>query len=145
MKNSPLRLEKAFFTTVCVRANSDGNPDARWTVEAIPQVVKQGEEKRKWAISLKITLKPIGESKPAYGAEIEVAGIFSVDEAWPEAKIEQLVHANGCAVLYSAAREMVCNVTSRGAWPMLLLPTVSFVDTAPKPKAASTPTASAAP
>ena len=128
MKNSPLRLEKSFFTRVLIQAERDGNPEAKWEVEAIPEVAKQGEDKRKWAVVLKVKIKPLSDLKPPYQVEVEAAGSFSVEEPWPEANIEQLVHVNGPAVLYSAIREMICGVTCRGPWAMLFLPTVSFVD-----------------
>jgi len=131
MKNSPLRLEKYFFTVVSIRANPDGSPEAKWAVEASPQCISQ-ENKRTWAVSLRLSVKPAGEAKPTYLAEVEIAGKFSVEESWPEERIEQLVHANASAILYSTAREMISSITSRGPWPMLLLPSVSFTDTAPK-------------
>ena len=140
MQNSPLQLEKSFFTAVSIRANRDGSPDAKWNVQTIPEVLKQGDEKRKWAVSLRVILKSIDDLKPCYNAEVEIAGTFSVAPTWPEANIEQLVHINGCPVLYSAAREMISNLTSRGPWPMLVLPTVSFADYAPKPPTAPTQT-----
>jgi preprotein translocase subunit SecB len=133
MKNSPLRLEKLFFTRVFIHAHPEGRPDAKWEVEAVPEIVRQSDQARKWAVSLRVNIKQAGDKKPAYHGEIEIGGFFSVDEGWPEDRMEQLVHANGCAVLFSAVREMVCNVTGRGPWPMLVLPTVSFVDSAPKP------------
>jgi len=123
-----LRLEKSFFTRVVIQADREGNGEAKWEVEATPEVAKQGEDKRKWAVVLKVRIKPIGDLKPRYQVEVEAAGSFSVIEEWPEPQIEQLVHINGPAVLFSAIREMICTVTSRGPWPMLFLPTVSFVD-----------------
>lgn len=139
MKHSPLRLERAFFTRVSIQAIPDGNPEAKWEVEAVPQIAQKGDEKRKWSVALKLTLKQIGELKPSYHVEIEAAGSFSVFEKWPDDKIEQLVHVNGSAILYSAIREMVCNLTSRGPWPMLCLPTVTFLDSAPNPVKRDTP------
>ena len=38
-----------------------------------------------------------------------------------------LPEATGTSILYSAAREYLITVTSRGPWPALVLPTVSFM------------------
>jgi preprotein translocase subunit SecB len=41
---------------------------------------------------------------------------------------ETLVEYNGPAVLYGSIRELVMQVTSRGPFPPIVLPTVSFVN-----------------
>jgi len=35
---------------------------------------------------------------------------------------------NGPALLYGAAREMLCNLTARGPWPVVCLHSVTFVE-----------------
>jgi preprotein translocase subunit SecB len=130
MKNSPLCLEKSFFTKVSILANPDGKADARWEVEAVPEITMSGGDRRKWVILLRISLRPVGDAKLTYSVEVQIVGQFSVVPAWPEEKIDMLVHANGSGLLYSSAREMICNVTARGPWPMIFLPAVSFVDNA---------------
>jgi len=59
---------------------------------------------------------------------LEVMGDFQISDSWPEPQIEKLVYVNGSGMLYSAVREMVCNITARGLFPLLLLPSISFFE-----------------
>jgi len=65
---------------------------------------------------------------PEYTFEIEVVGLFDVDSEYPADKAENLVRVNGPAVLFGAIREMVANLTARGPFPTVELPTVTFID-----------------
>ena len=125
MKSSPLHLDKALFTKVIIEAERDPVKDCSFEVEAQPEM-KMREDKRKWAGLLKVWIKPPQGQKHSYGINVEMVGLFSVDATWPEDQIEKLVYINGSGLLYSAIREMVCNVTARSPWGMLMLPTVSF-------------------
>jgi preprotein translocase subunit SecB len=67
------------------------------------------------------------ENSPCYTAEVHAVGVFRVQEGWPEERIVELVEANGAALLYGAIRELLCNLTSRGPWPMLSITAVTFI------------------
>src|ERR1017187_10378335 len=76
------------------------------------------------------------------------AGFFAVDPAYPVEKVPMLVETNAPSVLYGAAREMFCNLTARGPWGMVALPSQSLYKSAPKsvePKAEATETNQSAP
>ncbi|MCP5487629.1 MAG: protein-export chaperone SecB [Verrucomicrobia bacterium] len=128
---SPLLLECHYFTRVNVEAAADVD-----SAEADAGVFKHRidckrhkEESRRFMLTL--GLKRVAgkkEGTPHYTWEIEVVGFLTVDAEYPEEKVEALVKVNGPAVLYAAAREMVANITSRGPFPAVNLPTVTFVD-----------------
>jgi preprotein translocase subunit SecB len=128
MKNSPLQLERLVFTKVIVRADPSGNPQGEWTVHTSHEVVAKQKDRRKWIAALDVTVKPKGDVKLPYEIELQVVGHFTVSQQWAEEKIDQLVGVNGCTILYSAAREMVSNLTARGPFPSVLLTSVSFTD-----------------
>jgi|MTBAKSStandDraft_2_1061841.scaffolds.fasta_scaffold18845_6 preprotein translocase subunit SecB len=64
------------------------------------------------------------KSKNAYDIHLVVWGNFSVSPKWAEP--EKLVRINGASILYSAAREFLITITSRGPWGAITLPTISF-------------------
>jgi preprotein translocase subunit SecB len=133
MKNSPLQLDRLFFTKIEVAAVPNADPSAPWEVQATTEVVSpKKDDGRRWVVTLRVSLGSKSEKPSGYRAALEIVGGFFVSNEWPEAKVESLVYANGSAVLYGAAREMVCHLTSRGPYDMIVLPTVSFTDTVPK-------------
>jgi len=140
MNPSPLQLERHFFTKVHVDAHRDGDPDVKEELRGEVDVERATKDPRSFQLTLRLKLLPAAAQKSCYTAEIHVVGLVRVVEKWPEPKILQLVQANGPALLYGAAREMLCNLTARGPWPMLCLNSVTFVQPA-TPTSTSDPTA----
>src|SRR6266566_1278319 len=148
---SPLQLKEHGFTAVRVQAIEGGSltaePSLKPTIwfERVPTALNQ------WRLILTLQLGSQDAAKPfAYEAEIKVQGLVQVDDTFLEAKKEHLALVNGLSILYSAAREMLLNITARSAHGALSLPTLSFVKLvaeALKQKAetqkATTPTVSA--
>jgi len=134
MKNSPLRLEQYFVTSLKLEANSEAEKHAAPVITARPDVSQHPSDPLKWMVLLEVELKSGEKAPAAYTGQVHFAGFFAVDPKWPQDKIRKLVEVNGSTLLYSAVREMIANVTSRGPWPMVVLPSVSFVEDAPKPK-----------
>lgn len=64
------------------------------------------------------------EQKCAYYGRVKVVGVFLV--RGEHASLEDVVRVNGASMLYTAAREFVLALTSRGPNPPLMLPTVRF-------------------
>jgi len=125
---SPLQLKEHGFTTVRVQAIEGGAPTAAPSLkpaiwfERVPTALNQ------WRLILTLQLGSQDPAKPfAYEAEIKIQGLVQVDDTFLEAKKEQLAIVNGLSILYSAAREMLLNVTARSAHGALSLPTLSFV------------------
>jgi len=71
----------------------------------------------RWADAGKIARHNLGS--------FEIVGFFAVAPTF-EGDPDRLVQISGTSLLYCAVREMVCNLTARGPWPMLCLPTLNF-------------------
>ena len=139
MNPSPLQLERHFFTKIHVDAHRDGDPSAKVELRSEVDVARAAQDPKRYQLTLRLKLLPSADKKPHYTAEIHVIGLVRVVGNWPEAKVLRLVEANGPALLYGAAREMLCNLTARGPWPMLCLHSVTFVQ--PNPPAIPQPSA----
>lgn len=97
-----------------------------------------GSNLRRCQLILRLRLLRTAEKKPYYSAQVHVAGLVRVVDQWPESEVLELVEANGPALLYGAAREMLRNLTARGPWPVLCLHSVTFVQPQAPPKARPT-------
>lgn len=140
MNPSPLQLERHFFTKIHVDAHRDSDLSPNVKLSSEVEIARADQDPKRFQLTLRLKLLPSSDKKPNYTAEIHVIGLVRVAENWPEAKVLQLVEANGPALLYGAAREMLCNLTARGPWPMLCLNSVTFVQPA-TPTSTSDPTA----
>lgn len=128
---SPLRLDSYFFTRVRFEACPEGKAKAA-RVDEKHRVLRNEKDPSRWMVSLNVVQEKTAECCPTYTFDVEVFGLFSIDEAYPAEKRDALVHANGPAVLYGAVREMVAYLSSRGPHPQVMLNTVTFVDSLPK-------------
>jgi preprotein translocase subunit SecB len=137
MKPSPLQLERHFFTKIAVDAHHGADPRTKPQVEAEVDLAPAQHDPRRYQVTLRVKVVAPPEKKSCYTAEVHVVGLVQVAPSWPQNQVHQLVQANGGALLYGAAREMLCNLTARGPWPMLCLHSVTFVQPA---KAPSVPT-----
>lgn len=131
MNGSPLQLGNCYFTEIRISSRSDAKDDETnlvdVTVEA--EAFKRAQETpRQWFVDLRVKINPKEGAKPGYFGEVDALGTFEVDPGWPEDQIEKLVSVNGAGMIYGAIRELVCNLTARGFWNMLVLPTYSFVE-----------------
>ena len=131
MNPSPMQLERHFFTKVHLDAHRDGDASTIGQLRTEVAVARDANDPRRFQVTLQLKLLPGAEKKSCYTAEIHIVGLVRVAPLWPEEKILPLVEANGPGLLYSAVREMVCNVTARGPWPMLCLQSVTFVNAKP--------------
>jgi preprotein translocase subunit SecB len=125
---SPTQLRDHRFTTVRVKTIEGGDPNAEPSLkpsiwfEPIPNTADQ------WRLVLTILLTSANPSKPfPYEAEFQLQGLVQVTDGLTPDRKEQLALVNGFSVLYSAAREMLLNITSRSAYGAVTLPTLSFV------------------
>lgn len=80
----------------------------------------------RFKVRLQVHSDEAGKDDP-YTFDIHLVGYFSVEdgmESFPGLDI--FVHRNAVMILYSTAREIIASVTSRGPFPALILPTLSF-------------------
>jgi preprotein translocase subunit SecB len=57
---------------------------------------------------------------------LQVVGFFKVAPDYPDDEIEKLIQIGGSSILYSASRDFVLTITSRGPWGPVFLPSVTF-------------------
>lgn len=76
-------------------------------------------------VVLSVTLTTALGEKTAYLVEVHVAGIFLIKE-FPQEAVEQMVATICPNILFPFARELVCDLVTRGGFPQLLLAPVNF-------------------
>ena len=134
MNASPLQLDHYFFAEMHCKASPEP-PDhdvdnfgpvdpAHFSTEV--RMFKGESDPNSYQIQLAV--KTVEESAPdaAYDLLLHIIGYFRVDPDYEHERLEHLVQINGASVLYSAARDFVLTLTSRGPWGPLMLPTVNF-------------------
>ena len=143
---SPLQLNNLVFSDVKISAQTLTEAELQGSLETVVQYRTQVDpnNKRIWQVAVRVHLRNPAEGKTPYTGTVECVGMFTVAPEWPEEKVEQLVAVNGTAVLYSSIREMVCGITARGPWGMIMLPTQSFISSYEESKKAKAPTGAAA-
>jgi preprotein translocase subunit SecB len=129
----PLQLDRYFLTSF--RLDAAPWPDAMaqlegnavtWQVKTMTAAANHVANPARWKLELKVDVSAHGEGLSPYKANVSFTGFFTVAGDYPQEKAQQLVQTTGGSILYGAIREMLANVTARGPWPMLTLPTVSF-------------------
>ena len=84
------------------------------------------DRREEWQITLRIALDAPPDSNAPYTFLLEMIGFIHVDESVSRERKERFAKINGTSLVFSAAREIVKAATSRGPYPPLLLPTVTF-------------------
>jgi hypothetical protein len=64
---------------------------------------------------------------------VEIIGFVRASPLVKEEDIERLMRINGTSLVFSAAREIIRAITSRGPFKPILLPTVTFWEAKPPP------------
>lgn len=124
---TPILLEEYFFPIVQVGANPDGPEEAPDPQFNIKVTIGKAEEENLYQVTVAInTPDDEEETKQNYYVHLVAVGIFSVNPEFDN--IPKLLHVTGSSMLYSAAREFLITITSRGPWDAVSLPTFSFLD-----------------
>lgn len=127
MSQPPLRLEQSFFSRILVESSPSPVDDAEPEVETSVRIARSPDDETIWMVNLQLGCDKEGDCLAPYRIDVQVHGIFTVDHPREdEAATAQMVGTNGASILYSAAREYLLLVTSRGPWGPFHLPTVSF-------------------
>lgn len=123
---SPLQLKEHGFTIVRIQAIEGGSPKADPSLK--PAIWFEHAAANKWRLALTLHLGSEDPAKPfAYEAELKLQGLVEVADGFLQDRKEQLALVNGFSILYSAAREMLLNITARSVYGAVTLPTISFV------------------
>jgi preprotein translocase subunit SecB len=132
-----LQLESYFFPKIHIGTD----PEYEASQESPIRIQRQhidiktsfsllSQEEREWGVNLEI--KTVKKERPIpYIIHIEAVGFFKVAKGYPSEEIEKLVQIGGSTLLYSAIREFILTISSRGPWGSVFIPSVSFL---PSPK-----------
>ena len=136
MNRSPLSLERYFFSRLVLEAHAVTGELMDNGIQTELKVSQSATEPKLFQLLLQLQVMPPKTGQPAYTGEFHAVGFFRVADDWPEAQVLKLVQSDGAAILYGTIREMITNLTSRGPWPALVLPSVNFIPVeAGKPEA----------
>lgn len=136
MNPSPLQLEFSVINNIKIDSNDAYKVDAKKPIfrdfgkadfSSMVDVATNSKDKSKFKVKLITRLQATEASQPPYTFEIAMIGYFKVPGTMPEQKALDLINFNGPAVLYGSVREIISQMTSRGAFPQLILPTVNFM------------------
>jgi preprotein translocase subunit SecB len=135
---SPLQLAHYFALELQLKVNSsfDRQKESTWADNLhLATKCTRVEGKQRWMVTLTVECIANQGANDPYAFHVSVVGAFDLfcdPSQFPEAKLE----VNAKSVLFSVVREIVRDLTSRGPYGAIMLPTLSF--------AASTPPASEA-
>jgi len=124
----PLELKKYFFPYVQIAADAEYEPSEKEITPnfEVKTSLEHDEANHVYQVVIEIVAEPEDEeSRIPYSIHLIAVGLFTVNSEFPEP--EKLLRITGASMLYSAAREFVITVTSRGPWPHVIIPTISFL------------------
>lgn len=135
---SPLRLDSYFIKDIRFSLNPgfDHGVEIEEDISVPPLQVgvvssEQNPENRlQWRFELRVEIKDDAKGKFPFAVGVVLVGYFTVSEHYPSTSADVMAKANGPALLYSSARELVRWVTSHSSYPTLVLPSVTFVQPA---------------
>jgi preprotein translocase subunit SecB len=135
MKLAPLQLADYFLTDLTLQANPefDSSKPADDCVETLAVTPHYGQTKDKaeqgteWLVSLEISQTiPEGGNLP-YAFSLRIQGTVLASPHLRGVKLQRAMHANGPAMLFGAAREIIRAATGRGPWPAVIIPSTNFL------------------
>ena len=86
-----------------------------------------GEHGTEWLVSLEISQTiPEGANLP-YVFTLRIQGTVAASPHLSGARLQRAMHANGPAMLFGAAREIIRAASGRGPWPAVIIPSTNFL------------------
>jgi preprotein translocase subunit SecB len=149
MKQSPLQLLSYFVPEMSFSANQlfsqeksieGGIESFSVEAEASQQKAPNDFPGHSWSVQMVIAqdIKE-GQNFP-YRFKLIIVGMFALKEGvMTDDKESQFVKVNGSSIVYGVARELMRSATCLGPWGSLIIPTVSFYESAPMQKEESAP------
>lgn len=123
---APLRLNLYFFDSLSIRVNPKGSLNYHLTEEQLDidaEYCLNTEDPTKHKAILTVRNRP-EDSSATYLFSATVIGIFTISAPAGQNSLPHVV-VTGSSMLFGAIREMLLNLTGRGPFPNLILPTVS--------------------
>lgn len=141
MKPAPLQLIDYWATSIRMEACPNYNPKAKADLDFDSIEVKHtvsvldsqdnDEKGSHWLVGLSIEQTPSETANIPYTYEVSLQGIVLVLPGMPPEKIERSVKANGPAMLFGSAREMIRAATGRGPHAAIIIPSTNFLPPSP--------------
>lgn len=134
---SPLSCLGYFVTDLVITANPKHNPDKPAKLNfndlQIDCKTEKPEEdvtqkEKLWRVWLQINQNVSTGKNSPYNFMISLHGQFIVHPKYSKDKAKKLVSINGCSLLYTTARTVLCSAMSHGPFRPLILPTVCFLE-----------------
>ncbi len=137
MQASPLQLEGYFLKDLSfsLADTLKAMPSASAKYDAVGIKVDADttiydKDPLKWRCELTVESSGESDRRPPYTFRITFIGFFRVSKGYPAERVEVMARTNAPAVLYSAAREALVPLTSRGPYAAIVLPSVTFLEPA---------------
>ena len=133
LSSSPLAIERYEFIRIDLTASERADAHSELGVKVSRQWGAAEENNRHWRMKLAVRFG--GEKnriESIYSGEIHVIGYFRVHDKFPEEKTKKLIEVTAASILYGSCREMLANLTARGPYGMVSLPSISFVPLTPE-------------
>jgi hypothetical protein len=144
MKIAPLQLVDYFLTELTIVANPDFDA-AKPIAECVESLVvtphysltKENEDRSsEWLVSLEISQTIAEGANLPYSFTLRIQGTVAASPHLMQSKLQRAIHANGPAMLFGAAREIIRAATGRGPWAAVIIPSTNFLtDLPPLPTA----------
>ena len=132
-KEPPLVLINHVFTDININANleipaEELKDENFFDVDCSTEMetYQNNEDPRLFKVILTITNQH-SDKTYAYNFKITIHGFFRIIEDCPEDKWGPLIEVLAPSILYTSARDFLYTVSSRGPYPGIYLPTVSFL------------------
>lgn len=148
MNLAPLQLLDYFLTELSLKANpnydsSKPPADCVESLTVIPQCAcskEMGDQGTEWIVSLEISQTiPDGVNLP-YAFTLRIQGTVAVSPHLSGSLLQRSIHANGPAMLFGAAREIIRAATGRGPWASVIIPSTNFLANLPPLPVVPSPT-----
>lgn len=135
MNLAPLQLLDYFLTELSLKANPDFDPakpaaDCVATLAVTPEyaLTKDNEEHgTEWLVSMEIAQTIPENANLPYAFTLRIQGTVAASPHLTGARLQRAMHANGPAMLFGAAREIIRAATGRGPWPAVIIPSTNFL------------------
>jgi preprotein translocase subunit SecB len=149
MKLAPLQLADYFLTELSLKANpdfdtskpSDDCVEALVVTPHYAQTKDNGEHGTEWLVSLEISQTIPDSANLPYAFTLRIQGTVAASQHLSGARLQRAMHANGPAMLFGAAREIIRAATGRGPWSAVIIPSTNFLVGLPPLEISATPTA----
>jgi preprotein translocase subunit SecB len=139
MKPAPLQLIDYWATSLKMDACPGYNPGAETHLNfesikvdhrVVPMEMEDDSAGMQWLVGLSIEQAPCEEANIPYTFAVTIQGIVLALPGVDKDRMERAVQANGPAMLFGSAREMIRAATGRGPHPAVIIPSTNFISSA---------------